>query len=62
MKTKKREASKETQTEKLLTRNVLVGTSAVQMADREIQAENRDSDEKLVVSAFNSLTDAEDTP
>ena len=58
MKTKKREANKETQTDKLSTRNVLVGTSASSKADREIQSQH----EQLVVSQFNNMTDAEDTP
>ena len=58
MKTKKNEVDKETQTEKLATRNVLVGTSASSKAEREIRTDI----EQLVVSQFNVMTDAEDTP
>ena len=44
MKTKKREATKETQTEKPPTRNVMVGTVALQMNDKDVQVELISSD------------------
>ena len=39
MKSKKRDATKETQTEKPPTRNVMVGTVALQTNDKDIQVE-----------------------